>query len=147
MLGMYVSVRACFISVRDYLKALFSLYWVWPIDRHTVESRYNAIQYNMILHTTLPWLRQKWEFKPTKDTPYLFSDVFGENRPRYNYTALYLERYSPDSGDTVVREIKNGANTSNIGRIKSQHLNVSRLVLQLSLSNPLKPRVKSRMKM
>ena len=28
-----------------------------------------------------------------------------------------------------------------------QHLNVSRLVLQLSLLNPLKPGVKSRMKM
>ena len=37
--------------------------------------------------------------------------------------------------------------TSNISRIKSQNLNVSRLVLQLSLPNPLKPGVKSRMKM
>ena len=32
-------------------------------------------------------------------------------------------------------------------RTKSQNLDVSRLVLQLSLSNPLKPGVKSRMKM
>ena len=36
---------------------------------------------------------------------------------------------------------------SNIRRIKSQNLNVSRLVLQLPLPNPLKPGVKSRMKM
>ena len=35
----------------------------------------------------------------------------------------------------------------NIKRTKSQNLNVSRLVLQLSLPNTLKPRVKSRMKM
>ena len=36
---------------------------------------------------------------------------------------------------------------SNIRRTKSQNLNVSRLVLQLSLSNPMKPGVKSKMKM
>ena len=36
---------------------------------------------------------------------------------------------------------------SNIRRTKSQTLNVSRLVLQLSLPNPMKPGVKSKMKM
>ena len=36
---------------------------------------------------------------------------------------------------------------SNISRTKSPDLNVSRLVLQLSLPNPMKPGVKSRMKM
>ena len=36
---------------------------------------------------------------------------------------------------------------SNIRRIKSQHLKYSRTVLRLSLPNPLKPDVKSRMKM
>ena len=36
---------------------------------------------------------------------------------------------------------------SNIGRTKSQNLNVSCLVLQLSLPNPLKPGFKSTMKM
>ena len=36
---------------------------------------------------------------------------------------------------------------SNISRTKSPNLNASRLVLQLSLSNPIKPDVKSRMKM
>ena len=36
---------------------------------------------------------------------------------------------------------------SNIRRSKSPNLNISRLVLQLSLPNPLKPCVKSRMKM
>ena len=38
-------------------------------------------------------------------------------------------------------------NKTNINRTKSKKLNDSRLVLQLSLPNPLKPRVKSRMKM
>ena len=37
--------------------------------------------------------------------------------------------------------------TSCISRPKSQNLNVSHLVLQLSLPNPMKPGVKSRMKM
>ena len=36
---------------------------------------------------------------------------------------------------------------TNIRRTKSQNLNDSRIVLQLSLSNPLTPGVKSRMKM
>ena len=36
---------------------------------------------------------------------------------------------------------------SNIRRTKSQHLKDSRIVLRLSLPNPLKPHVKSRMKM
>ena len=36
---------------------------------------------------------------------------------------------------------------SNIGRIQSQHLKYSRTVLWLFLPNPLKPDVKSRMKM
>ena len=36
---------------------------------------------------------------------------------------------------------------SNIRRTKSPNLNVSRLVFQLSLPNPMKPGVKSRMKM
>ena len=36
---------------------------------------------------------------------------------------------------------------SNISRIQSQNINVSRPVLQLSLSNPFKPGVKLRMKM
>ena len=35
---------------------------------------------------------------------------------------------------------------SNIRRTKSQNLNAPRLVLQLSLPNPMKPGVKSRMK-
>ena len=37
--------------------------------------------------------------------------------------------------------------TSNISRTKHQNWNVSDLILQLSLPNPLKPSVKSRMKM
>ena len=37
--------------------------------------------------------------------------------------------------------------TSKIMHTKSKNLNVSRLVLQLSLPSPLKPGVKSRMKM
>ena len=37
--------------------------------------------------------------------------------------------------------------TSNIWCTKSQNLNVSHLVLQLSSPNPLKPDAKSRMKM
>ena len=37
--------------------------------------------------------------------------------------------------------------TSSISRTKSQNLNISRILLQLSSLNPLKPGVKLRMKM
>ena len=42
---------------------------------------------------------------------------------------------------------KNDCKVSSISCTKSEHLNVSHLVLQLSFPNPLKPGVKSRMKM
>ena len=44
-------------------------------------------------------------------------------------------------------EISRYRQVSNIRRTKSQHLKDSRTVLRLSLPNPLKPDVKSRMKM
>ena len=43
--------------------------------------------------------------------------------------------------------VGNYRKTSSISRTKSQNFNASRLVLQLSLPNPLKPNVKSSMKM
>ena len=55
----------------------------------------------------------------------------------YRYHSFALE----DHVETIYCQI------SNISCIKSQNLNVSRLVLQLSLCNILKPGVKSRMKM
>ena len=47
----------------------------------------------------------------------------------------------------VLRVRKKHSQTSNISRTKTQNLNVSHLVLQLSLSIPLKPCVKSGMEM
>ena len=48
---------------------------------------------------------------------------------------------------TIRREIILYRKTSSISHIKSKNLNVSHPVLQLSVPNPLKPGVKSRMKM
>ena len=45
-----------------------------------------------------------------------------------------------NSDESMYRQV------SNLRRTKSQHLKDSRTVLRLSLSNPLKPDVKSRMK-
>ena len=50
------------------------------------------------------------------------------------------------SSRSVIKH-KNCRKISNIRRTKSPNLNVSRLVLQLSLPNPMKPDVRSRMKM
>ena len=51
------------------------------------------------------------------------------------------KRTDPQSILLVYRQV------SNISRTKSKHLKDSRPVLRLSLPNPLKPDVKSRMKM
>ena len=64
--------------------------------------------------------------------PYKWYNVYMHNSASVSYTRSAEENY---------RQV------SNIRRTKSQHLKDSRTVLQLSLLNPLKPDVKSRMKM
>ena len=58
---------------------------------------------------------------------------------------MVITRISADECSYYV--IYNYRKVSNIRRTKCQHLNDSRLVLQLSEPNPLKPSVKSIMKM
>ena len=65
------------------------------------------------------------------------------NGAKCKYIFVFLNHSDADVGTFS----KNYRKISNIRRTKSQNLNDSRLVLQLSLSNPLKPGVKSRMKM
>ena len=55
-----------------------------------------------------------------------------------------LYHWIPDSGSW---QNPNYRKISNITRTKSKHLNTSRIILQLSMPNPLKPGDKSRMKM
>ena len=57
-------------------------------------------------------------------------------------------RWNNNNHDTQLYAQKVGyRQVSNISRTNSQHLRDSRTVLWLSLANPLKPDVKSRMKM
>ena len=71
-----------------------------PNFSNTVKRCYNAVQYNMILHTSLQWLGQSINLilNPKKHIPYLtltdeLWDVFcvdlGDNWLRYNSTPLY----------------------------------------------------------
>ena len=62
----------------------------------------------------------------------------GEEVRRVEMAAFAREGLIPDP---------NYRKVSNIRRTKSQNSNASRLILQLSLPNPLKPGVKLRMKM
>ena len=67
---------------------------------YLVECHYDAVQYDMILHTSLPSLRQNIkQFELTKDNPYLaltgelwgvFCEDFGKNWTHYNITSLYM---------------------------------------------------------
>ena len=54
--------------------------------------------------------------------------------------AQVVEIFARRKPGPIYREV------SNIRRTKSQNVNVSRLIFYLSLPNPLKPGVKSRMK-
>ena len=62
----------------------------------------------------------------------MLSTMSGKHKP--NYACIYIT-------NSTYRQI------SNRSRTKSQNLNVSRLVLQSSVTNLLEPGVKSRMKM
>ena len=69
--------------------------------RYTVGDRYNAVQYNKILHTSLQWrgqnINQRLNLQKThhitSELWCVFRENFGENWPRYNGTALYSTRY------------------------------------------------------
>ena len=55
--------------------------------------------------------------------------------------------FIPDDKFAKVQLVRKYCQTSSISQTENQHLNVTCLVLQLSLPNPLKPGVKSGMKM
>ena len=82
-------------------------------------------------------------------------NFFGENDCEWvsNAKFYYVPKQSVGQWcgiDLSLSSMKKNFNyrkTSSISRTKSQNLNVSNLVLQLSLLNPLKPGVKSRIKM
>ena len=59
---------------------------------------------------------------------------------------ISINRYTPNHWSGIV-DFNTYRQVSNIRRTKSQHFKDSRIVLRLSLTNPLKPDVKSRMKM
>ena len=59
----------------------------------------------------------------------------------------HLKKKRNSSINTMISRKNMYRKTSSISRIKSQNLNVSNLILQLSLLNPFKIGVKSRMKM
>ena len=78
---------------------------LWPYltqnMAHTVDCRYNAVQYEIILHTSLHWLGQSIYYclnpqNTSHISPYLasyglfFFQDLGENWPRWKDAALYL---------------------------------------------------------
>ena len=68
-------------------------------------------------------------------------------KPSFSFTEIEIWGIGPDP-KVKAKEVRiKYRQTSNISCTKSLNLNVSCLVLQLSLPNPLKPGVKSRMKM
>ena len=71
----------------------------WKRRKGTVECRYNAVEYNTIMHTPLHWLRQNInQCLHSQKTPHILSfrgelwvvycEYFGENWPRFNGAAL-----------------------------------------------------------
>ena len=99
----YMSLHHCLVSQNinrgGQFNTLHTVYFSWNLS--TARCHCNMVKYNMVLDTTLQWLRRNLnqEFEPTKDTPYLaltgelwgvFCENFGKNWPRYNGTALHI---------------------------------------------------------
>ena len=111
-----------------------------------IESKYNCefvMQCHFLLQLVgeLPenienFLGEEPGIKSTRYTKWAFTLSPGDALYKVSRLRLYK-----------IRELKYYRKISNIRRTKSQNLNDSRLVLQLSVPNPLKPGVKSRMKM
>ena len=95
------------------------------------------------------WLtKMHIKMSPAKWLPLIYAGL--DELP---YIMLEFVKYVPMPPE-VKRDLRQGhisfgmyRTISNIRRTKSPNLNVSLLVLELSLSNPMKPGVKSRMKM
>ena len=120
----------------------------WPMCLTTVVTgyaagcRYNAVQYNMILHTSLQWLRQSinQEFEPTKYIPYLaltgelwdvFCEDLGGNWPCYNSTALYCPGGYYLDLDTMTQKgrlTRYTLNTLSFGHYKTDALSVNQFL-------------------
>ena len=75
---------------------------IFPGVLCAVKCRYNAVQYNMILHTVLKWLRQNVNqdlysqhtshISPSPASFWVvYCEEFGENWVPYNGTALYQD--------------------------------------------------------
>ena len=61
--------------------------------------------------------------------------------------SMFIDRLFPQLRPSPITTDITYRKTSSLSRTKSQNFNVSHLVLQLTLPNPLKPNVKLRMKM
>ena len=99
----------------------------WPSRGHRLQQ-WVSDQLKQFLGTTWHW----GPYKPCNHSLYIgiiSADVYLIVTQTMQYVTLYYRK------------------VSNIRRTKCQNLNESRLVLQLSVPNPLKPSVKSIMKM
>ena len=67
-----------------------------PLMLNTVGCHYNAVRYNMILHTSLQWLRPNINQSFSTQTKLwgVFCENFEENRPGYNGTAVTAPYYA-----------------------------------------------------
>ena len=96
-----------------------------------LDEQYGRLSYSTIRFAKLPWI---FPGAPLKINGAL-GNIPGNLRALYNMRTVML--------CFVVLCFYHYRETSSISRTKSQNVNVSNLVLQLSLLNPLKPGVKS----
>ena len=133
-LGIYcmcsvMKIRFNFNS-RQYCAEYIGFYWVTPIDLQSI-----IIQ--MILNLA-------------KSVLYIEGKGYGGWCLRFFFYFIWVWKHNLWLlllATTVTLSNETYRQVSNIRRTKSQHLKYSRTVLRLSLPNPLKPVVKSRMKM
>ena len=128
---------------------MFSLIceWInsWVNNRVAVDLRRHGAHYDLIVMFCFSWLATT-KFQPT-DARKAFPN-FDEPHYKATYTVT-LRHWSNFTAlsNMPVHVRNNYRQISNIRCTKSQTLNVSCLVMQLSLSNPLKAGIKTTMKM
>ena len=116
---------------------ILSIYTFLRLDA-TPEITRMGDSMNYVLNKNISFI---YIFKPKIAFVTCLSDLFAVREQCHLYNRYFPRHTQVLTNSVVIRK------TSSISRTKYQNLNVSHIVLQLSLPNPLKPNVQLRMKM
>ena len=141
---MFEEVKSVLVMGSDFTELYFAVVMMQKYKSQSVDMCWNGFALNIIHIHYMHVQNSKYRKNIIqKRTNHRFTNVFCE-------TSIG-ETYQPVRRKTLIKKCEavapNCRQTCNITCTKSKKLNLSHLVLQLVLPNPLKPGVKSKMKM